>query len=64
MSFSIVDNPQMALGLGLGLLLVIAITITVKFVWKRKTTVKADRGGVAVNGSNKGTIKASYRKGK
>lgn len=62
MSFSIVDNPQMALGLALGLMLVIAITI--KLVWKRKTTVKADRGGVAINGSNKGNIKASYRKGK
>lgn len=62
MSFSIVDNPQLALGLAVGLLLVVAVTF--KLVWKRKTTVKADRGGVAVNGSNKGTIKTSYRKGK
>ncbi|VVO91543.1 hypothetical protein PS874_02207 [Pseudomonas fluorescens] len=62
MSFSIVDNPQLALGLAVGLLLVISITI--KLIWKRKTTVKADKGGVAVNGPNKGTIKASYRKGK
>ncbi|AZE86918.1 hypothetical protein [Pseudomonas orientalis] len=62
MSFSIVDNPQLAIGLALGLILVIAITI--KFTWKRKNIIKADKGGVAVNGANKGTIKASYRKGK
>lgn len=62
MSFSIVDNPQIALVLAVAFVLVVAITV--KLVWKKKTTVKADRGGVALNGSNKGTIKASYRKGK
>lgn len=62
MSFSIVDNPQFALGVAV--VFVLVITITIRLVWKRKTTVKADKGGVAVNGDNKGTINASYRKGK
>lgn len=62
MSFSVIDNPQLAIVLAVVFLLV--ITITIKLVWKRKTTVKADKGGVAVNGGNKGTINASYRKGK
>lgn len=62
MSFSIVDNPQLSIAIAIGICL--AIVITIKLVWKSKTSVKADRGGVAVNGPNKGTIKSSYRKGK
>lgn len=62
MSFSLVDNPQLAIGLAIGLFILVVISF--KFVWKRKTTVKADRGGIAINGSNKGKIKASYRKEK
>lgn len=62
MNFSLVDNPQLAIGLAIGLFILVVISF--KFVWKRKTTVKADRGGIAINGSNKGKIKASYRKEK
>jgi len=62
MNFSLVDNPQLIIAVAIGLCLV--LVITVKFIWKSKTSLKADKGGVVVNGANKGTIKNSYRKGK
>ncbi|MGX0957745.1 hypothetical protein AB7M18_003873 [Pseudomonas viridiflava] len=62
MNFSLIDNPQLAIVLVVALVLI--VSVTVRFVWKRKVSVKAKNGAVAVNGPNKGTINTSYRKGK
>ncbi len=62
MSFSLIDNPQLLIAVAIGFCLV--LIITVKLIWKSKTSLKADKGGIVINGPNKGTIKSSYRKGK
>ncbi|MEE4742775.1 hypothetical protein V2K00_11570 [Pseudomonas alliivorans] len=62
MNFSLVENPQLAIVLLIAF--VVVVSVTLRFVWKRKVSVKAKNGAVAVNGPNKGTINTSYRKGK